>query len=137
MDDIKLYAKNEKEKNGDFDRNNKNIQPGYRNGIWHIKICHVYNGKYWWGGQRMKKNCKIKKESELLARKKYLGISEADTIKQAEMKGKKIRKEYLRRTRKLLEKKLCSKNLYQKNKHQGNLSSKVLKTILKIDKLQL
>ncbi len=36
---------------------------------------------------------------------KYLGILEADTIKQVEMKDK-IQKEYLRRTRKLLETKL-------------------------------
>ena len=40
----------------------------------------------------------------------YLGILEADTIKQAEMKDK-IRKEYPRRTRKLLETKLSSRNL--------------------------
>ena len=41
---------------------------------------------------------------------KYLGILEADTIKQVEMK-EKIQKEYLRRTRKLLETKLSSRNL--------------------------
>ena len=41
---------------------------------------------------------------------KYLGILVADTIKQVEMKNK-IRKEYLRRTRKLLETKLSSRNL--------------------------
>ena len=41
---------------------------------------------------------------------KYLGILEADTIKQAEMKDK-IQKEYLWRTRKLLETKLSSRNL--------------------------
>ena len=41
---------------------------------------------------------------------KYLGILEVDTIKQVEMKDK-IRKEYLRRTRKLLETKLSSRNL--------------------------
>ena len=41
---------------------------------------------------------------------KYLGILEADTIKQVEMKDK-IRKEYLMRTRKLLETKLSSRNL--------------------------
>ena len=41
---------------------------------------------------------------------KYLGILEGDTIKQVEMKDK-IRKEYLRRTRKLLETKLSSRNL--------------------------
>ena len=41
---------------------------------------------------------------------KYLGILEADTIKQVEMKAK-ILKEYLWRTRKLLEIKLFSRNL--------------------------
>ena len=41
---------------------------------------------------------------------KYLGILEADTIKQVEMKDK-TRKEYLRRTRKLLETKFSSRNL--------------------------
>ena len=41
---------------------------------------------------------------------KYMGILEADTIKQVEMKEKNL-KEYLRRTRKLLETKLSSKNL--------------------------
>ena len=40
---------------------------------------------------------------------KYLGIFEADTLKQVEMK-EKIKKEYLRITRKLLETKLCSRN---------------------------
>ena len=39
----------------------------------------------------------------------YLGILEADTIKQVEMKDK-IKKEYLRRTRKQLEIKLSSRN---------------------------
>ena len=41
---------------------------------------------------------------------KYLGILEADTIKQVEMKDN-IKKEYLRRTRKLLQTKLSSRNL--------------------------
>ena len=41
---------------------------------------------------------------------KYLGILQADTIKQVEMKDK-IQKEYLRRTRKLLETKLSCRNL--------------------------
>ena len=40
---------------------------------------------------------------------KYLGILETDKIKQVEMK-EKIKKEYPRRTRKLLETKLCNKN---------------------------
>ena len=41
---------------------------------------------------------------------KYLGILEADTVKQVEMKDK-IQKEYLRRTRKLLKIKLSGRNL--------------------------
>ena len=46
----------------------------------------------------------------------YLGILEGDTIKQVEMKEtikkeKKFKKEYLRRTRELLEKKICCRNL--------------------------
>ena len=41
---------------------------------------------------------------------KYLGILEADTIKQVEMKNK-IQKLYLKRTRKLLETKHSSRNL--------------------------
>ena len=41
---------------------------------------------------------------------KYLDILEADTIKQIQMKDK-IQKEYLRRTRKLLETKLSSRNI--------------------------
>ena len=46
---------------------------------------------------------------------KYLGILEADTIKQVKMKDK-IRKEYHRRTRKLLESKLSSRNLIKRIK---------------------
>ena len=41
---------------------------------------------------------------------KYLGILEADTIKQVQIKDT-IRKEYIRRTRKPLETKLSSRNL--------------------------
>ena len=44
---------------------------------------------------------------------KYLGILEADTIKQVEMKDI-IKKEYLRRTRKLLEIKLYIINLIKR-----------------------
>ena len=41
---------------------------------------------------------------------KYVSVLEADTIKQVEMK-EKIKKEYLKRNRKVLETKLCSRNL--------------------------
>ena len=42
----------------------------------------------------------------------YLGILEADTIKQVDMKDK-IKKAYLRRTRKLFETKLSCRNLFK------------------------
>ena len=41
---------------------------------------------------------------------KYLGILEADTLKQVDINDK-IKKEYLRRIRNLLETKLCGRNL--------------------------
>ena len=62
---------------------------------------------------------------------KYLGILEADTIKQEEMK-EKIKKEYLRRTRKLLEKTLWQKP-YQRNKYLGCSPRKIFGTIPKRD----
>ena len=43
MDNIKLFAKNQKDL--EFNTNNKNIQSGYRNGIWHRKVSHVNNEK--------------------------------------------------------------------------------------------
>ena len=43
MDNIKLLEKNEKI--WDPDTNNKNIQPGYRNGIWHRKMYYTHNDK--------------------------------------------------------------------------------------------
>ena len=45
MDNIKLFAK--MKTIGDFDTNNKNIQPGYWNKIWLRKNCHAYIEK--WG----------------------------------------------------------------------------------------
>ena len=52
---------------------------------------------------------KIRKHREKITYK-YLGIMEAETIKQEEMK-ENIKKEYLRRTRKLLEIKLNCRNI--------------------------
>ena len=51
------------------------------------------------GGMKLPNHYKIKTLGEEETNK-YLGILEADTIKQVEMKDK-IRKEYLRRTREL------------------------------------
>ena len=43
MDDIKVFEK--WKRTGDPDKNNKNIKPGYRNGIGHGKIIVMAVGK--------------------------------------------------------------------------------------------
>ena len=52
---------------------------------------------------------------------KYLGIFEADTIKQGEMKEKKNKKECLGRTRKLLKRKLYDRNFIKRMNTWGVL----------------
>ena len=61
------------------------------------------------GGLELSNQDKIRKlgENETY---KYLGVLGAETIKEVKMKDK-IQKEYLRRTRKLLETKLSNRNL--------------------------
>ena len=63
---------------------------------------------------------------------KYLGILEADTIKQVEMK-EKIKKEYLRRTKKTTWDKTLLQELCQRDKYLGCLPRRTLGTILEVD----
>ena len=110
MDDIKLLAKNEKEL--ETNTRSENLQSGHRNGIWHRKMYHAGNEKQQTtpdGRNGIPNEDKIRTLGEKETYK-YLDILEVDAIKQVEMK-EKIKKEYLRRTRKLLETKLCSRNL--------------------------
>ena len=62
----------------------------------------------------------------------YLGILEADTIKQVEMK-QKIKEEYFKRTRKLLDTKHCSRN-FTKGINTGLYPRKIFGIILEVDK---
>ena len=75
-------------------------------------MCHVSNEKWQMthNGRSQKKNQVVIRTLRKKETYKSLGILKADTIKQQEMK-EKIRKEYLRRARKLLETKLYSRNL--------------------------
>ena len=61
---------------------------------------------------------------------KYVGILEADTIKQTEMK-EKVRKEYFRRTIKLLETNLCCRN-FIKGIIPGQIPCKIPRNIHKM-----
>ena len=113
MDDIKLFAKKKKRKRtGNSNTRSQNIQLGYKNGIWHRKMWHDCKEK--WQTTYDWRNGTTKSREDLNTRRKrnvqILGILEADTIKQMEMKNK-IQKECLRRTRKLVETELSSGNL--------------------------
>ena len=68
--------------------------------------------------------------------KNYNYLEILATIKQVEMK-EKIRKDYFRRTRKLLETNLCNRNLLKKDKNLASSSWKIFVTISKIDKWEL
>ena len=114
MNGIKLFAKKEN-RTGNSNTRRENIKSGHRDGIWHRKMCHASNEKRQTTpdgrGMELPNKDKIRTlgENETY---KYLGILEANTIKQVEMK-EKIKKEYHRRTRtrKLLKTKLCNRNL--------------------------
>ena len=111
MNDIKLFAKSEKELETLIHTvriYNQDI--GMEFGIEKCALLEMKSGKRPRSdGMEQPNQDKIRTlaENETL---KYLEILEADTIKQVKMKDK-IQKEYLRRTRKLLETKLSSRNL--------------------------
>ena len=111
MDDIKRFAKNEKELETLIHKvriYSRDI--GMEFGIEKCAILVMKCGnRQLTDGMELPNKDKIKTLAENETYK-YLVILEADTIKQAEMK-EKIQKEYLRRTRKLLETKLNSWNL--------------------------
>ena len=108
MDDIKLFAKNEKELETLLHTIRIYSQDiGMEFGIEKCALLVMKSGKRHLTDEiELPNQDKIRTLAENKTYK-YLGILEADTIKQAEMKNK-IQKEYLRRTRKLLETKLNS-----------------------------
>ena len=111
MDDIKLFAKNEKELGTLIHAVRIYSQDiGMEFGIEKCAMLVMKSGKrHMTDGMELPNHDRIMtlEEKETY---KYLGILEADTIKQVQMKDM-MRKEYLRRTRKLLETKLSSRNL--------------------------
>ena len=111
VDDIKLFTKNEKELETLIHTVRIYRQDiGMEFGIEKCAMLVMKSDKrQLTDGMELPNQDKIKTLAENETYK-YLGILEADTIKQAEMK-EKIQKEYLRRTRKLLEIKLNCRNL--------------------------
>ena len=111
MDDIKLFAKKEKEVETLIHAvriYNQDI--GMEFGIEKCAMLLMKSGKrHLTNGMEQPNQDKIRTLAENETYK-YLGILEADTIKQVEMKDN-IQKEYPRRTRKLQETKLSCRNL--------------------------
>ena len=112
-DDIKLFAKNEKELETLIHTVRIHRQDiGMEFGIEKCALLAMKSGKqHMTDGMELPNQDKIRTLAENETYK-YLRILEADTIKQVEMKDK-IQKEYLRRTGKLLETKLNSRNLFK------------------------
>ena len=111
MKDIKLFAKNEREVETLIHAVRIYSQDiGMEFGIEKCAMHVMKSGKrHMTDGMEQPNHDRIRtlEEKETY---KYLGILEADTIKQVQMKDT-IRKEYLWRTRKLLDTKLFSRNL--------------------------
>ena len=111
MDDIKLFAKIEKEVETLIHTvriYSRDI--GMESGMEKYAMLVMKSGKrHITDGMELPNKDKIKTLAENETYK-YLGNLGADIIRQVEMKDK-IRKEYLRRTRKLLKTKLSSRNL--------------------------
>ena len=111
MNDIKLFAKNEKElETLIYTVRIYSQNLGMEFGIEKCAMLVMKSGK-----QHLTDRMELPNQNKIRTLReketyKYLGILEADTIKQVEMK-EKIKKEYSWRTRKLLETKLCSRNL--------------------------
>ena len=121
MDDIKLFAKNEKELETLIHTIRIYSQDiGMEFGIEKWALLVMKSGKrYLTDGIELPNQDKIRTLAENETYK-YLGILEADIIKEVEMKNK-IRNEYLRITRKLLEIKLNRRNLIKgiNNRYSG------------------
>ena len=110
MDDIKVFAKNEKElETLKYTVRIYSQDIGMEFGIEKCAMLVMKSCKWHLtDGMELPNQGKIRTLGEKETYK-YFSILEVDTIKQVEMK-EKVQKEYLRRTRKLLETKLSSRN---------------------------
>ena len=134
-----IVGKKKRKRIGNPHKCSENIQSENRDGIWHRKTCHAKSEKQETthdGQNQITKSRKIRTLGEKQTYK-YVGILEADTIKQVEMK-EEIKKEYFgrvvfRRTRKLREIKLYSRNLIKEMDTCTAPPRKILGTILGVD----
>ena len=122
MDDIKRKKKKEL-----GTTNNKNIQSGYRNGIWHRKMCYAGHEK--WKKRNYWRNRIAKSGENLNARRKgklqvfgNIGYERKDNKRVPQTNRKAFRDQVLRQ------------KFHKRDKHLGGSSCKILGTQLKMDK---
>ena len=112
MDDIKLFAKNEKDLET-LIQNYENIQSRYRKGIWHRKLRHACNKK--WQTIHYRRGRTTKSSSHQNTRRKgnlqILGHIGSWHHQTTENERKKIKKRLSQKSQKLLETKLFCRNL--------------------------
>ena len=137
MDNIKLFAKNVKELETLIHAIRTYTQGiGMEFGIEKCAMLVMKRGKrHMTKGKELPNHVKIRTlgENETY---KYFCVLEDDTIKQVEMKDK-IWKEYLRRTRKLLETKLSSRNIIKGINTWDVLLVRYLGPFLKLTRYEL
>ena len=110
MDNVKLFLKNEKEL--ETDKNNKNRQPGYRNGIWHRKMCHVKNKKGKKTNNRKNRGAKLGKKQNAWREGKFQVLGSIRSREHQTIGDERKNKQKFRRKKsKLQETKLCHRNL--------------------------
>ena len=133
MDDIKLFAKNEKELETLMHAvriYSQDIEMEF--GIEKCAMLVMKSGKrHMTDGIELSNHDRIRtlEENETY---KYLGILEADTIKQVKMKDT-IRKEYLRITEKTTRDKTLQQKPHQRNKYLGCAPSQIFRTLSQVD----
>ena len=133
MDDIKLFAKNEKELETQVQAVRMCSQGiGMELGLEKCAMLIIKSGK-----RHMTDRLKLPNQGKIwtLGEKetyKYLGILEVDTIKQMEMK-EKIKKVYLRTTKRATRDKSILQEPYQRDKYLGFSPCKIFGIILKVD----
>ena len=85
IDDVKLFAKSKNEL--ETDSSNKNIQPGYKNGILPGKIPYAHNEKLEETNNGRNRTAESRKNQKAQRKRNFknLGILEANTIKRVKV----------------------------------------------------
>ena len=139
VDNIKPFFKkkiNKRKRIGDSNTNNEKIQQGYRDGIWHRRMCHTQN-------ERRKKTEWIELPNQKRIRR--LGEKEITSIwknwkwtpSNKQRWNEKFKKWVLRMNEKTFRNQILQQKNHQRNKYLGSAPSKIPKTILTMDKKKI